>query len=96
MVEIGGRPILWHIMKHYSYFSFNEFYIALGYKGDVIKHYFLDYYSLSSNMTVSLKSGKVEAFVIHQPAWPFNESTLERNVTHWPGAWLQRMQDDER
>ncbi len=36
------------------------------------------------------------AFVIHQPAWPFNESTLERNVTHWPGAWLQRMQDDER
>lgn len=36
------------------------------------------------------------AFVIHQPAWPFNESTLERNVTHWPGAWLQRMQADER
>jgi len=60
MVEVGGRPILWHIMKHYAHHGFNEFYIALGYKGDVIKHYFLDYYSLSSNMTVSLKSGKVE------------------------------------
>ncbi len=60
MVEIGGRPILWHIMKHYAHHGFNEFYIALGYKGDVVKHYFLDYYSLSSNMTVSLRSGKVE------------------------------------
>jgi glucose-1-phosphate cytidylyltransferase len=60
MVEIGGHPILWHIMKHFGHYDFNEFYIALGYKGDLIKRYFLDYYALNSSMTISLKSGKVE------------------------------------
>lgn len=61
MVEIGGRPILWHIMKHYAHFGFNEFFIALGYKGEAIKRYFLDYYTLSRNMTINLKTGDVAA-----------------------------------
>src|SRR5207248_1980272 len=61
MVEIGGRPLLWHIMKHYAHHGFQEFFIALGYKGDVIKRYFLDYYAISSNMTISLKCGQVNA-----------------------------------
>jgi len=60
MVEIGGRPILWHIMKHYAHFGCDEFFIALGYKGDVIKRFFVDYYSLTSSMTVALSSGHVE------------------------------------
>jgi glucose-1-phosphate cytidylyltransferase len=60
MVEIGGRPILWHIMKHYAHHGFREFVIALGYKGDAIKRYFLDYYPLQGGITVSLASGKVE------------------------------------
>ena len=60
MVEIGGHPLLWHIMKHYSHHGFKEFYIALGYRGDVIKRFFLDYFNLSGNMTVDLASGKVE------------------------------------
>ncbi|HEY3041620.1 MAG TPA: glucose-1-phosphate cytidylyltransferase [Pyrinomonadaceae bacterium] len=60
MVEIGGRPILWHIMKHYSHYGFNEFFIAVGYKGELIKRYFLDYHNLSGNMTLSLANGKVE------------------------------------
>jgi len=60
MVEIGGHPILWHIMKHYAYYEFNEFFIALGYKGEVIKRYFLDYYLLNSNMTVNLTNGKIQ------------------------------------
>ncbi len=63
MVEIGGRPILWHIMKHYSYYGFNEFVIALGYKGEVIKQYFLDYPQLNGNITVSLRKGEVK---VHQ------------------------------
>src|SRR5437868_6157825 len=63
MVEIGGRPILWHIMKHYAHYGFKEFVIALGYKGEIIKRYFLDYQSMSSSMTVDLARGKVE---IHQ------------------------------
>ena len=53
MVEIGGRPILWHIMRHYSFYDHNNFVIALGYKGEVIKRYMVDYASLSSNLTVN-------------------------------------------
>jgi glucose-1-phosphate cytidylyltransferase len=60
MVEIGGRPMLWHIMTHYSNYGFNEFCIALGYKGDVIKRYFRDYSLLSGILTVDLAKGKVE------------------------------------
>ncbi len=59
MVEIGGRPILWHIMKHYSHHGFREFIIALGYKGDVIKRYFFEYHTLHSDLTVHVESGKV-------------------------------------
>lgn len=60
MVEIGGYPILWHIMKHYAHYGFKEFFIALGYKGEVIKRYFLDYYGLNGSMTIELSSGRVE------------------------------------
>ena len=59
MVEVGGRPILWHIMKHYAHYGFREFFIALGYKGEIIKKFFLDYPCISSNMTVDLNSGEV-------------------------------------
>lgn len=60
MVEIGGRPILWHIMKHYAHYDYREFCIALGYKGEVIKRYFLDYYTLNGSMTIDLASGEVQ------------------------------------
>lgn len=60
MVEIGGRPILWHIIKHYSFYGFNEFILALGYKGDVIREYFLNYYKYNRDFTVDLSSGVVE------------------------------------
>ncbi|MBI1280621.1 MAG: glucose-1-phosphate cytidylyltransferase [Anaerolineaceae bacterium] len=60
MVEIGGYPIIWHIMKHYAHYGFKEFFVALGYKGNVIKRYFQDYYTLSRNMTVNLSTGKTE------------------------------------
>jgi glucose-1-phosphate cytidylyltransferase len=54
MVEIGGQPILWHIMKYYRHFGHRDFVVALGYKGEIIKKYFVDYCSLSSNLTVDL------------------------------------------
>ena len=60
MVEIGGRPILWHIMKLYAHYNFKEFYIALGYKGDVIKRYFFDYYSLNGNISINFSDGKID------------------------------------
>jgi len=59
MVEIGGRPIIWHIMMQYSYYGFNNFIIALGYKGEIIKKYMVDYSSLNSNLTVDLGTGSV-------------------------------------
>jgi glucose-1-phosphate cytidylyltransferase len=59
MVEIGGRPILWHIMKYYSHWGYDDFVIALGYRGESIKRYFVDYLSLASDLTVSLRDGDV-------------------------------------
>ena len=60
MVEVGGRPILWHIMKIYERFGMNDFVLALGYKGDFIKDYFLNYHPHMSDLTVHLKSGQVD------------------------------------
>jgi glucose-1-phosphate cytidylyltransferase len=59
MVEVGGRPILWHILKHYTRFDHREFVVALGYKGEMIKRYFLDYQTLTGNLTVDLAAGTV-------------------------------------
>lgn len=60
MVEVGGHPILWHIMKHYGHHGFKEFYVALGHRGEAVKRFFLDYFSLSGNMTIDLSCGRVE------------------------------------
>jgi glucose-1-phosphate cytidylyltransferase len=59
MVEIGERPILWHIMKIYAHYGHKDFVIALGYKGEYIKKYMVDYCSLSSNLTINLKNGEI-------------------------------------
>ena len=60
MVEIGGRPILWHIMKHYAHYGLKEFFIALGYRGEVIKRFFMDYHSLNGNISIDLASGEID------------------------------------
>jgi glucose-1-phosphate cytidylyltransferase len=59
MVEIGGRPILWHIMRIYASYGYKDFILALGYKGEVIKDYFLNYHPLTSDVTVDLATGAV-------------------------------------
>ena len=59
MVEVGEKPILWHIMKHYACYGFNEFIIALGYKGDVIKRFFLEHTALHHSFSIDMKTGKV-------------------------------------
>src|ERR1700710_2509043 len=58
MVEIGGKPILWHIMSIYSAHGFNEFVCALGYKAEVIKEYFLNFYALNNDLTIDLGTGR--------------------------------------
>src|ERR1700759_4354856 len=70
MVEIGGKPILWHIMMHYAHYGHREFVIALGYKGEVIKKYMVDYASLSRDLTVNLKTGEVRLKGDSRDEWP--------------------------
>ena len=68
MVEIGNRPILWHILKIYAHYGYNDFLIALGYKGEQIKRYMSEYASLASNLTVDLATGIVETHEQEGPA----------------------------
>lgn len=92
MVEIGGRPILWHIMKIYSHFGFNEFVLALGYKADYIKKYFLEYARHSGNITVSIKNGESDILQREQDEWTIHleETGVDtytggrvKSLAHW-------------
>src|SRR5476651_2674103 len=69
MVHIGGMPILWHIMKTYSHYGFDEFIILLGYKGYVIKEYFFNYFLHQSDVTIDLKNNSVEVHNNFSESW---------------------------
>ncbi len=69
MVEIGGKPILWHILNIYSAHGFNEFIVALGYKAEYVKEYFLKFYALNNDISVDLATGKTVIHDGRQPAW---------------------------
>lgn len=69
MVEIGGKPILWHIMKIYSYYGFNDFIVLTGYKSHVIKEYFINYYNRYSDITVDMSNNSVEIHKMHTEPW---------------------------
>lgn len=69
MVEIGGRPILWHIMNIYATHGFCEFLVALGYKGEIIKNYFLNFYAINNDLSIDLCSGKTLVHDRRQPSW---------------------------
>ena len=69
MIEIGGKPILWHIMKIYSHYGFNEFVICAGYKQHVIKEYFANYYTYNSDVTFDLSDNSVEVHTSHTDPW---------------------------
>lgn len=91
MVEIGGRPILWHIMKSYAHHGFNEFVVALGYKGEVIKRFFHDYQALNGSMTVDLASGKVE--VHHRDAEDWKVTLIDTGSLTNTGGRVKRLED---
>ena len=61
MVEVGGKPIIWHIMRHYDHYGFSEFVVALGYKGEQIRRFFAEFYSNSSNLRIDLSKGSAES-----------------------------------
>jgi len=91
LVEIGGRPILWHIMKHYSHYRFNEFVLALGYKGEQIKKYFLDFYALCQDFTVSLKNGHVK-ILRDNNIYPWEVHLIDTGLLTLTGGRLKKLE----
>ncbi len=89
MVEIGGKPILWHIMRHYAGYGFKNFVIALGYKGEAIKKYMVDYCSLNSNLKVNLRTGKVEMNGGYKPDWTVD--LVDTGVPTLTGGRIKRL-----
>jgi glucose-1-phosphate cytidylyltransferase len=90
MVEIGGKPVLWHIMKIYSHYGFNEFIVCLGYKGYVIKEYFMNYFLHNSDITIDLKNNTTE---IHgSNAEAFKVTLVETGVSTKTAGRLKQVQ----
>ncbi len=91
MVEIGGKPILWHIMKVYSSFGFNEFIICLGYKGYVIKEYFANYFLHQADVTFDLGNNLMK--VHHKNAEPWKVTLVDTGLETMTGGRLLRVKD---
>ena len=90
MVEIGGMPILWHIMKLYEQFNHRDFVIALGYKGEYIKRYMVEFCSLSTDLTVNMKEGRVEPHG-HSSAPDWNVELIDTGLTTNTGGRIKRL-----
>jgi len=91
MVEIGGKPILWHIMKMYSYHGFNEFIILLGYKGYYIKEYFTNYYLHQSDVTFDMSSGEME--VHSNLSEPWKVTLLDTGLNAMTGGRVKKAKE---
>lgn len=90
MVPVGGKPILWHIMQTYAYYGHKDFYIALGYKAEIIKEYFLNYHALNSDFTVNLGDGQVNPHRFNPVDWKVTlVNTGEASMT---GGRVKRLQ----
>lgn len=91
MVEIGGKPILWHIMNIYAYHGFYEFIVALGYKGEVIKEYFLNFHTSNNNLTVDLAKGHTTVHDGRQPCWRIH--LVDTGLETQTGGRVRRLRD---
>lgn len=90
MVTIGGKPILWHIMNTYAHFGHNDFYIALGYKSELIKDYFLNYRALNADFTVDLESGDITHHQLESNNWKV--TLVNTGADSMTGGRVKRMQ----
>ncbi|MEG3037174.1 MAG: glucose-1-phosphate cytidylyltransferase [Bacilli bacterium] len=91
MIEIGGQPILWHIIKEYSHYGFNEFVICLGYKQQIIKEYFNNYYLNHSDLTYDMESNKI---TIHNSASePWKITLVDTGLNTMTGGRIKRIQE---
>ena len=91
MIEIGGKPILWHIMNIYATCGINEFIIALGYKGELIKEYFLNFYAINNNITIDLSTGKTTIHDGKQPNWRIH--LVDTGLHTQTGGRLKRLKN---
>jgi len=89
MVEVGGRPILWHIMNIYSAHGVNEFIIALGYKGEIIKEYFLNFYAINNDISIDMETGKTVIHDGRQPQWKIH--LVDTGLSTQTGGRLKRL-----
>jgi glucose-1-phosphate cytidylyltransferase len=94
MVEIGGQPILWHIMKYYAHFGHKDFVIALGYKGEYIKRFFVDYASLSSDLSISLSDGTVARDRNGDDAEDWTIKLVDTGLKSQTGGRIKRLQPE--
>ena len=92
MVELGGMPILWHIMKEYSYYGFNEFIICAGYKQHMIKEWFADYFLRQSDVCFDFSAGKQELSVLDQRCEPWKVSVIDTGLNTMTGGRIRRIQ----
>jgi glucose-1-phosphate cytidylyltransferase len=91
MVEIGGSPILWHIMSHYAFYGFKDFYIALGYRGDFIKRYFIDYHVINSRrLSISIDDGSIN--VLDRPTEDWTVTLVDTGLNVNTGGRIKRLQ----
>lgn len=91
MVEIGGKPILWHIMNHYAQYGYKDFVIALGYKGDVIKNYFLQYYAQNNDFSINLGTGEIN--YIQERTQDWTVSLIDTGSASMTGGRIRRLKD---
>lgn len=91
MVEIGGKPILWHIMKIYSHYGYNDFIICLGYKGYIIKEYFMNYFMHMSDITVDLSNGGIK--VHNSKAENWRVTLVDTGLDTMTGGRIKRIKD---
>lgn len=92
MIEIGGKPILWHIMKEYSYYGFNEFIICAGYKQHVIKEWFADYFLHNSDITFDFTKGKNDMIIHDQHCEPWKVTVVDTGLNTMTGGRIKRIQ----
>ncbi len=93
MVEIGEKPILWHIMKGYSHYGFNEFIICAGYKQNVIKEWFADYFLHNSDITFDFTSGKDDMVVHNQHCEPWRITVVDTGLNTMTGGRVKRIKE---
>ena len=92
MVELGGMPILWHIMKEYSYYGFNDFIICAGYKQHMIKEWFADYFLRRSDVCFDFTNGGEELSVLDQRCEPWRVSVIDTGLNTMTGGRIKRIQ----